>query len=331
MEDYRQKITYKILLEVIAIAALLWAFYPWLCYDSIDFPAQVDGWGGRSSLLRMPSIALLFYIGLSVLQKFPEIYNYSCEVTEENEDYLYRMGVSLVRYLKIILVFIFAYRNNDMYAEAMGKAFAHSNLVIILSIAVLFLIITIYAIKMKRYKPKTQQIMKNHQKTSAYDKILEVIAVVALLWAFYPLLYYYNIDSNAEFPIHYNIFGEADNWSGRSSLLIMPLIALLFYVLLSVSQILARKFPSFCRYPCEETEQNADYLNRMSVQFLRSIKIIFVFIMAYGANEMYAGAMGKFFVHSGLVYILSIVGIISLAIIYTVKMKRYKPSKNNKL
>ncbi|MCL2510617.1 MAG: DUF1648 domain-containing protein [Bacteroidales bacterium] len=97
--------------------------------------------------------------------------------------------------------------------------------------------------------------MKNHQSKTTYDKIVEVVAVAALLCAFYPLLFYNSIDSNALFPTHYNFAGEVDGWGDRTSLWIMPLIALVFYVGLSIVQ----KYPKIMNYPCKITEQNVDY------------------------------------------------------------------------
>jgi len=165
--------------------------------------------------------------------------------------------------------------------------------------------------------------MKNCQKRTTYDKILEVVVIAVLLWAFCPLLFYNSIDSNAVFPTHYNIAGEVDGWGGRSFLWILPLIGLALYIGLSIAQ----KYPRILNYPRQVTEQNADYLHKMGVQLIRHIKVIFVFILAYGCNDMYAGAMGKAFSHSGFVVILSIAGMFLIITIFCIKMIRYNPSK----
>ena len=50
----------------------------------IGVKGQVDGFGNKGILLAMPIIGFVFYIGLSILQRFPNIYNYPVEVTENN-------------------------------------------------------------------------------------------------------------------------------------------------------------------------------------------------------------------------------------------------------
>ena len=163
--------------------------------------------------------------------------------------------------------------------------------------------------------------MKDHQKKTIYDKILEVVAAAALLWAFYPLFFYNNIDSNAVFPTHYNIAGEVDGWGDRSSLLIMPLITLVLYIGFSILQ----KYPKIYNYPCKVTEQNANYLYRMGVQLMRHVKVYITILFAYSSNDMYSGAISE----SNrpmlpILYIILMAGMFLPVIIYTVKMKRYK-------
>jgi len=69
-------------------------------------------------------------------------------------DYIYRMGVQLIRHVKVLFILVLAYGSNDIYAGAIGKAFAHSRLIVFLFIAGAFLTVIIYVIKMKRYKPQ---------------------------------------------------------------------------------------------------------------------------------------------------------------------------------
>jgi len=162
--------------------------------------------------------------------------------------------------------------------------------------------------------------MENHRKKTTYDKILEIVAIVALLAGFYPLLYYSSIDSNALFPTHYRFFGEIDGWGGRSTLWTMALIGLTFYVGLSVLQ----KFPKIYNYPCKVTEQNADYLYRLGVQLVRQVKVLCVFIMAYANNSIYRVVIGKDTGPDDFIVSMFILLMLSLLTIYIIKMMRYK-------
>ena len=166
MKNYQKRTPYYKILEVVAIAASLWAFYPLLFYNSIDnnalvpihynFFGEVNGWDGRFFLWVLPLVGLAFYIGLSILQRFPKIYNYPCKVTEENEDYIYRMGVQLVRHIKVLMALLFAYLNNASYAIAIGKGVGLNNFIIMPLMAGLLLLVIVYSIKMIRYNRKIQ-------------------------------------------------------------------------------------------------------------------------------------------------------------------------------
>jgi hypothetical protein len=170
--------------------------------------------------------------------------------------------------------------------------------------------------------------MKNHQKKNIYDKILEVVAVAALLWAFYPLFFYSSIDSNASIPIHFNFAGEADGWGGRSVLWITPLIGLALYIGLSIFQIglsIFQKQLQKCNNSFKVTERKAHYLRmgmrlvKMGWQYVCQEKVLCILMFAYISNNIYNVAIGKAIGPNMLsVYILT-VGMILLQIIYTIK------------
>ncbi|MCL2510616.1 MAG: DUF1648 domain-containing protein [Bacteroidales bacterium] len=164
--------------------------------------------------------------------------------------------------------------------------------------------------------------MENHQSKTTYDKILEIVAVAALLWAFYPLLFYNSIDSDATFPTHYNFAGEVDGWGNRTSLWILPIIAILFYVGLSIVEML----PRIMKYSRKMSEQDAGHLYRIGVQLIRHVKVLTILILAYGSNDIYAGAIDKSFVHSPVIIFLFIAALFLTVVIYTIKMLRCKPS-----
>jgi len=162
--------------------------------------------------------------------------------------------------------------------------------------------------------------MENHRKKTTYDKILEIVAVAALLVSFCPLLLYHTIHPDDVFPTHYNIAGEIDGWGGRSSLWLIPLIGLAFYIGLSILQ----KYPKIYNYPCKVTEQNANYLYRMGVQLMRHVKACFMIILAYANNDMYMGAINKNSGPIGILYAILMAGMFVPVIIYAIKMVRYK-------
>ena len=88
-------------------------------YSSL--PAQVpihfnaagvaDNYGSKNTVWLMPVLSLVMYLGLSALQRYPHVYNYPSEVTEDNAPRLYRLGVELIRSIKTLIMLTFLFLN----------------------------------------------------------------------------------------------------------------------------------------------------------------------------------------------------------------------------
>jgi len=53
---------------------------------------QADGFGLKWTILTLPLMGLLFYIGLTVLGRYPHKFNYPVTITLNNAEKLYRSG-----------------------------------------------------------------------------------------------------------------------------------------------------------------------------------------------------------------------------------------------
>ena len=69
---------------------------------------EIDGWGGKSTLLVLPVLSTAMYIGITFLQKVPHFFNYAnIEITEHNAERLYTIAVRMISILKLSMVAIF--------------------------------------------------------------------------------------------------------------------------------------------------------------------------------------------------------------------------------
>lgn len=68
---------------------------------------QADGFGSKVIILTLPFIATILFIGLTILNKFPHVFNYPISITADNALRQYTIATRLIRYLKLIIVFIF--------------------------------------------------------------------------------------------------------------------------------------------------------------------------------------------------------------------------------
>jgi uncharacterized membrane protein len=66
-----------------------------------------DRFGGKENILTLPIVATILFIGLTMLNQFPHLFNYPTPVTEDNALRQYTYATRLLRYLKFIVLVIF--------------------------------------------------------------------------------------------------------------------------------------------------------------------------------------------------------------------------------
>ena len=105
------KIIEAIALLVLASTIILVAYYynklPGIIPTHFDFSGKVDDYGSKSSIFTLPILSTLLYIGLTVLNKYPQTFNYLGEITLDNAESQYRFATRFLRVLKLIVMITF--------------------------------------------------------------------------------------------------------------------------------------------------------------------------------------------------------------------------------
>lgn len=81
-----------------------------------------DGYGSKGSILTLPIIAFIMYFFLTLLSRFPNIYNYPKPITEENAEYQYRCARKLMIIMKTEIIICFTYIEWTSVQATLGKA-----------------------------------------------------------------------------------------------------------------------------------------------------------------------------------------------------------------
>lgn len=68
-----------------------------------------DAWGDKSSLLIIPIVSIVLYSGLTILNKYPHIFNYPVAITDNNASKQYQYAKSLLSTLKFTTTGLFLY------------------------------------------------------------------------------------------------------------------------------------------------------------------------------------------------------------------------------
>jgi uncharacterized membrane protein len=118
-------------LEILAWAVLagLW-LYVILRYPSlpdiipthINGKGEIDGHGSKQTLWIIPGIATVLFVGITILNRYPHIFNYPTEITEENAPRIYRLATRMMRFMKLSTTLIFCIIVYDMTRRIDGSA-----------------------------------------------------------------------------------------------------------------------------------------------------------------------------------------------------------------
>ena len=103
-------------LEILALNGLivLWIFcirsytiLPEIIPTHFSGSGVVDGHGSKATLFILPVIATVIFLLLSVLNKYPYVFNYIVLITSDNAERQYRLATRMLRQLKLIIILLF--------------------------------------------------------------------------------------------------------------------------------------------------------------------------------------------------------------------------------
>jgi uncharacterized membrane protein len=90
-----------------------------------DGAGHASGFGGKGHILTLPLIATALFVVLTILNKFPQIFNYPVTITPDNAIRQYTYATRLIRYLKFIIVVIFGliifYTSRTVNGQTIGS------------------------------------------------------------------------------------------------------------------------------------------------------------------------------------------------------------------
>ncbi|MFZ4560970.1 MAG: DUF1648 domain-containing protein [Saprospiraceae bacterium] len=83
---------------------------------------EADAFGGKQSLLALPVVATVLFVGLSILNRFPHLFNYLQPITQENALQQYTIATRMIRVLKLVLAGVFFALLHRTVQTAQGDA-----------------------------------------------------------------------------------------------------------------------------------------------------------------------------------------------------------------
>lgn len=123
--------SFEIVAELLALAGVIitvvillraWPDLPDRVPTHFGPTGEADAWGRKETLLFPPILMMVLYAGITVFNRYPHIFNYPRQITEENAARQYRLARTMMSWLKAELVWVFAYLGWGMVRVAQGEA-----------------------------------------------------------------------------------------------------------------------------------------------------------------------------------------------------------------
>ena len=141
---------YDIFVEIMCLALLFgillyllinWSSIPDKIPGHYNAMGEIDRMGSKGELFVLPIISWLMYLGLTIVEKFPQVWNTGVKVTEENRERVYRVLKDMLGTMKLITVAIFVYLTiNTAQAVSLSVWFLPVFLIIIFGSIIFYII-----------------------------------------------------------------------------------------------------------------------------------------------------------------------------------------------
>lgn len=129
------------LIGTIIYLIIIWNTIPNEIPGHYNALGEVDKITNKSSLIVLPIISWIMYIGLSVVELFPQIWNTGVTVTQENQQRVYRILKNMLVTIKFFMVVSFTYLSiNSAKAISLSPLFTPLVLVLIFGSIIFFII-----------------------------------------------------------------------------------------------------------------------------------------------------------------------------------------------
>jgi uncharacterized membrane protein len=129
-----------------------WTTLPDKVPTHFSFAGTPDQWGSKYSLLLLLGVTFVLYAGLSILSRFPHIYNYPFAITEENRKRQYLLARQMITALKAELVCVFVFITWQTISVARGSVNDLTGWFIPVFLVVVFGTIVLYFIRAYRLR-----------------------------------------------------------------------------------------------------------------------------------------------------------------------------------
>lgn len=112
-----------LLLVILAVGVPLFTYGQLPETIPIHFNArgEPDGFGPKMMIWFLPALGGALYLALLGINRYPESFNYSVPITEENAEEQYRIATRMIRWVNMLIQAVFAFLTVAIVMVALGR------------------------------------------------------------------------------------------------------------------------------------------------------------------------------------------------------------------
>ena len=95
------------LVGVVVYLILMWSRIPAQVPAHYNAAGEVNRWGSRSGLILLPIISWLLYGLITLIERYPQVWNTGVTVTEQNRERVYRTLKNMIAVIKMLVLLLF--------------------------------------------------------------------------------------------------------------------------------------------------------------------------------------------------------------------------------
>lgn len=115
-----------------------------------NLQGEPDAWAHKGIIWILPVLSLFLFVGLMLLARYPQLFNYAVEIHDNNRTHQYRLAQSLVALIALITTLIFAYLSYGTIEVGRGNWVELNPWFTVLMIGLIFMVMIFYLILSKR-------------------------------------------------------------------------------------------------------------------------------------------------------------------------------------
>ncbi|WP_147534414.1 DUF1648 domain-containing protein [Bacillus marasmi] len=144
-------VSFLLLIGCIVYIIIEWPTLPDKFPGHFNAAGEVDRWGSKTEVWLLPTIGFLLWLPLTILEKYPHIYNY-INFIEQNAEIQYKYARSLLSFMKFFIAFSFCYISVQSIQIAKGSEFGLGVWELPIFFGAIFGSIAVYLFKVIRLK-----------------------------------------------------------------------------------------------------------------------------------------------------------------------------------